>query len=100
EGAEMRIPDIFKIIIKYITPAYLLAIFVMFLLQNVFGWNYSFADPVFAPTGYVKDLVGDEPSHVARLTVGFILIITVFALVFVNIAGKRWTTHPPAPNQD
>ncbi len=96
EGAEMRIPSLFRPIIKYITPTYLIAIFVMFLLQNVFGWNYSFTDPVFTPTGYVKDLIGDNTSHVARITVGFIVIITGFALVFVNIAGKRWSRTPPA----
>ena len=90
EGSEMRIPNIFKTIIKFVTPAYLLAIFGMFLLQNVFGWNYSFSDPVFEPTGYMLDLIGDNPNPVARVTLGFIAIITVFALVFVNIAGKRW----------
>ena len=102
EGAEMRIPEIFKVIIKFITPTYLIAIFVMFLLQNVFGWNYSFADPVFEPTSYVKDLISPDPGtgNVARLTVGFIAIITLFALVFVNIAGKRWTTNPPIPQDD
>lgn len=91
EGAEMRIPNFFKPIIKYITPAYLVTIFVLFLMQNVFGWNFSFSDPSFTPTGYMKDLVGDNPNDVARLTVAFIGIITIFALVFVNIAGKRWT---------
>jgi SNF family Na+-dependent transporter len=96
EGAEMRIPNIFKTIIKYITPTYLIAIFMMFLLQNVFGWNFSFANPVFEPTGYMKDLVGNEPNNVARLTLAFIGIITAFALVFVNIAGKRWSKPAPA----
>ena len=90
EGAEMRIPNIFKIVIKYITPAYLLSIFGMFLLQNIFGWNYSFTDPTFTPTGYMKDLVGAEPNNVARLTIGFVIIITAFGLVFANLAARRW----------
>lgn len=90
EGAEMRIPDIFKIIIKYITPAFLVAIFVMFTLKNVFGWNFSFSAAEFNPTGYVQDLVGDQPNHVARLSVGLIVIMTIFSLLLVNIAGKVW----------
>lgn len=96
DGAEMRIPGIYKFVIRYITPAYLLGIFAMFVLQNVFGWNFEFgAEAKFEPTGYVKDLVGSEPNFVARLSVGFIAIITIFALVFVNMAGKVWARRAP-----
>lgn len=91
EGAEMRIPNIFKFIIKYVTPAFLVAIFVMFTLKNVFGWNFSFSDPAFNPTDYVKDLVGDRPNHAARMSMGLIVIMTVFSLLLVNIAGKVWS---------
>ncbi len=98
EGAEMRIPDVFKFIIKYVTPAFLLIIFTLFMLQNVFGWNYSFSDPQFNPTGYVRDLIGGTDadgthvaaSPVARLSVGWIVIMTAFTLFLVNIAGKNW----------
>ena len=94
EGAEMRIPDVFKVIIKYVTPAFLLTIFGMFLLQNVFGWNYSFSDAQFNPTGYVRDLIGSEdspPNLVSRLSVAWIIIMTIFSLILVNRAGKNWT---------
>jgi SNF family Na+-dependent transporter len=90
EGAEMRIPNAFKFIIKYVTPAFLVGIFVMFVLQNVFGWNFSFADAKFEPTGYMKDLIGDTPNPAARLSVGLIIIMTLFSLLLVNIAGKVW----------
>ena len=90
EGAEMRIPRIYRFVIKYITPTFLLSIFVMFLLKNVFGWNSSFADAQFDPTGYAKDLWGHDASNVARVTVAFIVVITVFGLIFVNMAGKTW----------
>lgn len=99
EGAEMRIPNIFKTIIKYITPAFLLTIFGMFLLQNVFGWNYSFSDAQFNPTGYVKDLIGSEdspPNMVSRLSVAWIIIMTIFSLILVNLAGKNWTKRKQA----
>lgn len=90
EGAEMRIPNIYKSIIKYVTPAFLLLIFLLFILQNVFGWNYSFSHPEFNPTAYVRDLVGAAPNYVARLSVGLIIVMTIFSIVLVNIAGKNW----------
>ena len=93
QGAEMRIPNVFKVIIKYVTPAFLLTIFGMFLLQNVFGWNYSFSDAQFNPTGYVRDLIGSEDSPanmVSRLSVAWIIIMTIFSLILVHLAGKNW----------
>jgi SNF family Na+-dependent transporter len=99
EGAEMRIPSIYKFLIRYITPSFLIIIFGMFVLQNVFGWNFSFTAPVFDPTSYVRDLIGPEANHVARLSVAFIVIMTVFALIFVNIAGKLWNQNPTSSPQ-
>ena len=98
EGAEMRIPNIYKIIIKYVTPTFLLIIFSLFLMQNVFGWNYSFSDAQFVPTGYMLDLIGADgvaPSYVARLSVALIIIMTIFSLILVNIAGKNWARRNP-----
>jgi neurotransmitter:Na+ symporter, NSS family len=96
EGAEMQAPRIYKVILKYITPAFLLGIFVMWLMKNVAGWNFSFAHPEFNPSGYVGDLVGDSPNWVARFTVGFIVVVTGFALLLINIAGKRWEAMAPS----
>lgn len=91
QGAEMRIPAFYKPVMKYVTPLYLLGIFVMFLLANVFGWNFRFgAAAAFQPTGYVTDLVGETPSAAARITVGFIVITVIFVTLLVAQAGKRW----------
>ena len=103
EGAEMSIPNIFKVIIKYVTPAFLLTIFGMFLLQNVFGWNYSFSDAQFNPTGYVRDLIGSEdspPNMVSRLSVAWISIMTIFSLILVNLAGKNWEKRKLLRNKE
>ena len=100
EGAEMRIPSVYKFIIKYVTPTFLLLVFGLFVLQNVFGWNYSFSHPHFNPTSYVKDLVGAEPNFVARLSVGWIVIMTVFSLILVNIAGKNWIRREANANKE
>lgn len=91
EGSEMRIPAIYKPIMKYVTPLYLAVIFIMFLLANVFGWNFAFgADARFNPTGYVTDLVGPNPSGSARLTFGFIVTSIIFVCMLIQQAGKRW----------
>ncbi len=90
EGAEMRIPTFYKPIMKYVTPAFLLGIFVMFILANVFGWNFSFTAPEFKPTSYITDLVGPNPSGSARIAFGFIVITVIFVGLMINLAGKRW----------
>jgi NSS family neurotransmitter:Na+ symporter len=88
EGAEMRIPTVYKFIIKYVSPIYLLGIFVLFLLFNVFGWDP--ATGTFTPTSYVKDLVGPESNGVAQFTVLFLVIVITFFCLLTASAGKRW----------
>jgi len=87
-GAEMGIPGLFKPIIKYISPLYLISIFVLFVLVNVFGWNPTTGH--FEPSGYVMDLVGPQPNTVARLSVGLIATLIVFFLILIGNAGRRW----------
>ncbi|MBN1654561.1 MAG: sodium-dependent transporter [Deltaproteobacteria bacterium] len=87
-GAEMRIPVFFKPIIKFVSPLYLITVFALFILFNVFGWNPSTGR--FEPSSYVSDVVGPEPSTVARLSLALIAIIIVFFLILIGTAGKRW----------
>lgn len=89
-GAEMRIPGFYKLVMKWITPAFLLVIFVLFILANVLGWNLSLADPQFKPTSYVTDIVGPNHNDAARLTFAFIVISTAFMVMLIGIAGRRW----------
>jgi hypothetical protein len=98
EGAQVVIPKVFKWVIKYLTPSFLLLIFTTFTLRNAFGWNFSLAAPAFDPTGYVKDLVGDAPSAVARLMVLVILAVIVFAAVLVNLGGRSWARRRAEPS--
>ncbi|MBI3885228.1 MAG: sodium-dependent transporter [Opitutae bacterium] len=95
EGAAVRIPRIFKFIMKWVSPVFLSIVLLMFVLSNVFGWNFSFADPRFAPTGRITDLVGDKHSDVARLTVAFVIVGLGFSALLMHLAGKRWTANPP-----
>ena len=96
-GAALRIPGFFLPIFKWVTPTFLTAILVMFLLTNLAGWNLSFADPVFRPTAPILDLVGAEghpASPVARLIAVFLFIFVGFACFLIHLAGRRWSRNP------
>jgi SNF family Na+-dependent transporter len=97
-GAALRVPGFFRVVMRYVTPLYLVTIFTLFLLDKVVGWNFSFAKPVFRQTGYVADLVGETPSPVARVTAGFIIAVCLLGLALVAIAGRRWRYKPVAPH--
>ncbi len=88
QGAEMRIPGFFKPIIKYVSPLYLLGVFALFVLFNVFGLDIKTGQ--FNPTGYVLDLVGPQADPVARLSVMLIVIVLIFFMILTATAGKRW----------
>jgi SNF family Na+-dependent transporter len=81
EGAHMRIPGIYRFIIKYVSPLYLIVIFVGFCIQGI--------------PGYVRTVLGDaskgiSPDHDAQLAWLVILGVTA-ALVAVTAAGsRRW----------
>lgn len=98
EGAAMRIPLIFKFIMKWVSPAFLGVVLLMFILSSVFGWNFSFVDAHFAPTGRITDLIGEKANGVARLSFGFIILCVAVSIYLVHLAGKRWTANPPEKN--
>lgn len=93
--AALRIPRVFKFIMQCVSPLFLGVVLLMFVLSSVFGWNFSFAAPHFAPTGRITDLVGAKHSDVARITVAFILVGVGFSALLMHLAGKRWTALPP-----
>jgi NSS family neurotransmitter:Na+ symporter len=81
KGAQMRIPRIFRFIIKYVAPAYLLVIFVGFCVSKV--------------PDYARAVLGDaesgiEPNHNALYAWGVILASIVLLLVTTAIGARRW----------
>lgn len=102
-GADIKIPRIFKFIMKYVSPAYLLIIFTLFVVFKVFGWDPKTGK--FTPAGYVQDLIGPNSNGVARVTVLFIIITVVFFAMLTSLAGKRWakqkssSTNPNPPRK-
>src|SRR5690606_30627507 len=79
-GAVMRIPRIFRFIMKWVSPIFLLSIFTMWILINVLG--YSFETGRSDVSSYVKDLFGETPNKVAWLSVVLIAMVgTLFCFI-------------------
>jgi neurotransmitter:Na+ symporter, NSS family len=72
-GAHLRIPRIVQFVLKYVSPVYLVAIFVGVCITN--------------GPGYIRKLRDDR---VSAMSVLFIVIIGAFLMLMVRIAGKRW----------
>ncbi len=95
QGAQMRIPRIYRFIIKYVSPVYLIVVFVGFCVQQV--------------PGYVRTVLGDPannvpPNHEAQLA-WLVILASLALLVAVTAVGtRRWKalgldvdgTRPPA----
>ena len=77
-GAEMKLPKILPFILKFITPLFLIIIF---------GWWLK--DQVFSNGPYIQALRTDP---VVQLTIGFILITTLFFSLLIRLAVKRWNS--------
>lgn len=76
-GALLRIPRVFIYVIKYVSPVYLIGIFVMWGVQQL-----------GATKGNYFRALATEP--VARLAVGLILLVAVLFLLLVSQSVRRW----------
>ena len=88
QGASIQIPGFFKVIMKYISPLFLLVIFSLFVLYNVLGFGSG------EVSTYVTDLIGGEgksPNDVAIMSVGLIFVVLVFLAIMTAAAGRKWT---------
>jgi SNF family Na+-dependent transporter len=73
EGAHIRVPWFVQLMLKYVTPVFLLVIFVGTLIQS-------------GPS-YVQGIVSNP---IVLSSVLFIGVVIAFLMLMVNIAGKRW----------
>jgi neurotransmitter:Na+ symporter, NSS family len=76
-GARIRIPGVFRFIMKYLTPVFLLTIFVTWLAGDVLGigsGEYS---------SYIRDLF-IEPNKTALLSLGLVLLVTLFTALILS----------------
>jgi len=76
-GASIRVPWIFRPIIKWVCPLFLIGVFVMWLMKEIFGYDLT-AGTAGAVSYYVTDLFGDKASLPAQLSVALVVAIFVF----------------------
>lgn len=74
-GALMKLPRAFRFVIRYVSPTYLIVVFVFFLSENA--------------TTYGRQLLDHPP---ALLTALFLCLFTVVLTVLVHLAHRRWPT--------
>ncbi len=72
-GSHIRVPHVVQLVLKYVTPVFLIAVFALFCSYNV--------------SDYISSLQEDS---VAMMSVLLILIVFVFLVLLVHIAGIRW----------
>jgi SNF family Na+-dependent transporter len=77
-GAAMKVPGIFWFIIKYVSPAYLLAIFGFWCYRNI---------P--AKIAEIRGMTGEDRGTVL-LMLAFIAVLLIFFMMLANLADKRW----------
>ena len=82
EGAAMRIPHIFKFIMKYISPLFLILIFAMWVATNVFGLNFQTGNAEYS--SYVRDLF-IEPNKVAWLSLSLIGLVAALFIWLIAL---------------
>ena len=76
QGAHIRVPLFVQYLLKYVTPIYLLVIFIAFCRTDV--------------PDYARQI---SKSPVAMASILFIGIVFVFLLLLCHIAGKRWQSE-------
>ncbi len=84
-GAHIRIPHFVQLLLKYVVPVYLGAIFIAFCYLNVLGTT----DPEtgeYVP-GYWDRIMNDS---VVMMSVLFIMGVTGLLLVLIHFAGENW----------
>lgn len=72
-GAQMRIPRIYRYIMKYVAPTYLLVVFTGFCIQNLPGY---------------LDALGQ--NDVARRTLFLIAAVLILLVVITRVGAGRW----------
>ncbi|MDH5345224.1 MAG: hypothetical protein OEW59_05620, partial [Gammaproteobacteria bacterium] len=82
-GAQIRIPGFFRFIIKYVSPTFLLVIFIGFCWNNV--------------PGYVRSVLGDPatgaPVNRNAIYAWIVIIATIVMLMTVTAIGsRRWSS--------
>lgn len=76
-GAQMRIPGVFRFVIKYVSPLFLAIVIGGFCVNDL--------------PGYLDTLFGDTPNAADARKTWVLLLLTIAGLVAITFVGaKRW----------
>lgn len=99
-GAHMRIPAFFTFVLKYVSPLFLLTIFVAWCVQqlpgrlanlNLFKLQVAADRAVAASSDEAEALLGQvETAKVALGSLGFIAALLVLMIILIHIAAPAW----------
>jgi len=77
-GAEIRLPNLLKFLLKYIAPLYLIIVFGLWCYYKL-------------PERFEKIITPpDDGPPVVLMSLGLILAVAAFFAIIVNLANKRW----------
>ncbi len=83
-GAEIRLPSFLKFVIKYISPAFLLTVFLVWCRQELGGRLKA----IFT--------LPEEGPPIVTMSVGLILIVLTFFAFVVSRANQKWSAEENA----
>ncbi len=72
-GAHLRIPGFYRVVIKYVAPAYLIIVFLAFCRSNLPTWVQGVVD-----------------SSAQQLALGLITAVTLGLVICTYVGEKRW----------
>jgi len=78
QGAGIKVPSFVGIMLKYVSPAYLIIVFIIWFYQQLTAETAN----------YFNSLATDS---VAQLSVGFIIIVAIFFALLIRQAVSRWS---------
>jgi len=95
-GSAIRIPSLYRSIILFICPLFLITIFLLWNLENIVGFSLQ---GEFERSDYVKDLF-IEPNAVAWLSVGLVCALFIFFALIVSSVRRYQVYQRYNPNWD
>ncbi|MBL8859115.1 MAG: sodium-dependent transporter [Planctomycetes bacterium] len=83
-GARIRIPGIYRFIIKYVSPVFLLVVFVGFIFQNL---PDKTGDDGVVTLGWISKIAD---SRTMQLSLGLVTLVILFLIIVTAIGARRW----------
>lgn len=96
-GAEIRIPWIFRPILKFITPVYLLVVLGLWIYYEMLRPMFVAAEPGAEAAPSKLEMIVDNGT--VQLVVGFIVLVSIVFLLFVHQAVRRWERQEQAEEE-